>query len=89
MNNKAKKPTQQQTPPIVPIKTWFDLYNAALEFHMLKPYKILSEEDIFGVYDPYRKQMGYACITGALGVMIGIALYRGDQGYKLLRQTLD
>jgi hypothetical protein len=74
--------------PKVSQKTWKQLYDAAIRFYPLEPWKFMSEEDIFGVYDHEKKKMGYVCITGGLGAMIGLFVYRGDEGWAGYRRVL-
>ncbi len=62
------------------LKEWQKLYEAAIEFRKLEPWKWMHETDIFGVQNPETGEIGYCCIMGELGEMLAMAVYRGTEG---------
>ena len=66
--------------PQVSLKAWKDLYKFALRYRDLKPWGFLSDDAIFGVKDPITGQIGYCCVLGTLGEILGLCIYRGSEG---------
>lgn len=65
----------------VPLFTdWQALYNAALEFKEIAPWDWMSDLDIFGVKNPYDGEIGYCCVLGTLGEVLGLVVYLGTEG---------
>jgi len=74
--------------PQVSLKAWKDLYEIALRYRDLKPWDLLADEELFGVQDPITRQIGYCCVIGTLGEILGLCIYRGSEGlafYESLR----
>lgn len=41
----------------------------------------MDDDQVFGVYDRHTDTVGYCCIMGALGEVLGLAVYMGPDGY--------
>lgn len=67
--------------PKVALETWKDLCAAAVRFADRRLWDRLEDSSVFGVRDPVSGQMGYACVLGALGEMMALCVYRGDEGW--------
>jgi len=65
------KPTNEQ---------WAALYDAAAAFKQTAPWDWMADSDIFGVQDPETGKVGYCCILGALGQVLGLNVYLGAEG---------
>lgn len=72
--------------PEVALETWKDLYAAAVRFADRRLWDRLNDSSIFGVRDPVRGEMGYACVLGALGEMLALCVYRGAEGFEMHRR---
>lgn len=71
--------------PQVPLEKWHVLYEAFMVFAQKEPWKILSDNIPFAIYDPYTKEMGYACVLGELGTVKALCIYRGARGFLTYR----
>ncbi len=67
--------TQEPTP-----EEWRRLYEAAVAFRDLAPWRWMSDSDMFGVRNPEGKEIGYCCVLGMAGEVFGMVLYRGIRG---------
>jgi hypothetical protein len=77
--------------PIPSLNEWKKLYQAAIAFRKIEPWKRMSERDIFGVRNPKTGEIGYCCIMGELGEMLAIAVYNGTealQGYLKIQKGI-
>lgn len=77
-----------ERPPVdsyVPIES--ELYKAAFDFKGVKPWRKLTENDVFAVKFS-DGVVGYAAVTGNLGVEYGITLYIGDDGISCLNDII-
>jgi tetratricopeptide (TPR) repeat protein len=72
--------------PDVPLDVWRGLYAAADEFKALKPWEHFDDGMLFGIQDAAAVSMGYACVLGALGELMALAVYRGAEGFDLHRR---
>ncbi len=63
---------------------WRALYEAASKFFALKPWQWMDDIHLFGVYDQETQTVGYGCIMGALGEVLGLGMYPGARGYNEL-----
>jgi|GEM_PF-554184 len=68
---KERQPTSTQ---------WKALYKAAAEFREIEPWKWVKETDLFGVRNPRTDEIGYCCVMGELGQVLGMAVYLGTGG---------
>lgn len=59
-----------------------ELYDAALDFKKLKPWKWIYNSDIFGVLNPHTNIVGYCSVMGRLGENKGLAVYLGTEGLE-------
>ena len=68
------------------LKQWQALYKAAEEFKQAACWKWMDNSHIFGVENPFSKEIGYCCIMGNGGEMYGIAVYLGTRGFDSLME---
>ena len=68
-------------PPTVDLKIWGGLYDAALAYAQLRPWKILSDQDIFALRNPLMDETLYACTIGQEKTSYGLLLYQGEEGF--------
>lgn len=66
---------------------WRRLYEAVHQFKAVAPWQWMMDADLFGVRDPQTGQIGYCCILGNLGEMLGLCVYRGSAGLDVYHQT--
>lgn len=59
---------------------WRKLYEIAVKFRDLAPWRWMTDSDIFGVKDPETGKVGYCCVLGMAGEVFGMVLYRGTEG---------
>jgi hypothetical protein len=70
------------------LEEWKALYDAAIEFRKIEPWRWMKETDVFGVQNLRNEEVGYCCIMGELGEVLAMAVYLGTdglQGYKKIR----
>lgn len=72
--------------PAVPMDIWSNLYDAALRFKKLEPWKFMYDEDLFAMRDVGTGETGYGCVLGAAGEMFALCLYRGAEGFDAHRR---
>ncbi len=67
---------------------WSELVNAAKDFFAERPWELLLDDILFGVYDSLKGQILYCTVLGGLGEVLGLAVYSGVKGlnsyYELL-----
>ncbi|MDP3062522.1 MAG: SEC-C metal-binding domain-containing protein, partial [Chloroflexota bacterium] len=59
---------------------WARLYQAAVAFRDLAPWRWMEDDGLFGVTDPETGVVGYCCIMGALGEAFALGLFPGSEG---------
>ncbi|RPI36314.1 MAG: hypothetical protein EHM54_06035 [Nitrospiraceae bacterium] len=64
------------------IEEWKALYQAAKEFGEIKPWKWMTETDVFGVQNPVTGEVGYCCVMGELGEVLAMSVYLGTRGLQ-------
>lgn len=64
------------------IHDWENLYRAAIEFRQIEPWKWMDDSDLFGVQNPEDGEVGYCCVVGALGELLGLIVHLGTEGLK-------
>ena len=64
------------------LEEWKALYQAAKEFGEIKPWKWMTETDIFGVQNPLTGEVGYCCVMGELGEVLAMSVYLGTSGLQ-------
>jgi len=72
--------------PHVSLKAWKDLYESALRYRDLKPWGFLGDDALFGVKDPVTGHIGYCCVLGTLGEVLGLCIYRGSEGLNFYQR---
>jgi hypothetical protein len=58
-------------------KEWGRLYAAAGRVLMIAPWEWMLEDDVFGVRNPERNEIGFVSVMGAAEEHFGVALYQG------------
>lgn len=56
-----------------------------MAFAQKEPWKVLSDNIPFAIYDPYKQEMGYACVMGELSEVMALCVYRGARGFLTYR----
>jgi len=72
--------------PQVSLNAWKALYEIALRYRDLKPWGFLSDDALFGVKDLITGQIGYCCVLGTLGEVLGLCIYRGNEGLNFYQR---
>jgi hypothetical protein len=72
-----RAPTQEE---------WKDLYEAAKLFKQMAPWRWMVDADVFGIEDPETGEIGYCCVMGALGEVLGLVVYIGAEGLALFQE---
>ena len=72
--------------PKVSLDAWGPLYDAALAFRDLAPWRFLYDDQLFAVKDPLTGQTGYCCVLGTLGEVIALCVYRGSKGLEFYQR---
>ena len=66
------------------LKEWKKLYELAIKFEKLAPWKWMYDVDVFGVMDPKTKTIGYCSIMGNNKEFYGFGVYSGAEGFVSL-----
>jgi hypothetical protein len=78
-------PVEEDRPmntPQLSFDEWRRLYQAAIAFKQVAPWKWMTETDVFGVQNPESGQIGYGSIMGMLGEHLALAVYLGSEGLE-------
>ncbi|MBC7340396.1 MAG: hypothetical protein H5U04_11190 [Firmicutes bacterium] len=67
---------------------WKELLRAAEEFRLLAPWGWMDDSHVFGVRNPWTGEVGWCVVMGAAGLVRGLAVYRGEQGYGCYTLTV-
>jgi hypothetical protein len=85
MPPRPKRNVNVKIPPC-PLSIWKELFAAAGAFREIEPWRWMSDSDVFGVQNPADKQIGYCCVLGALGEVLGLVVYLGTEGLEQYRK---
>src|SRR2546428_3532096 len=67
------------------VEEWGRLYAAAGRVKEMAPWEWMMEDDVFGVRNPEREEIGFVSVMGAGGEHFAVALYQGvDALYDFL-----
>jgi hypothetical protein len=72
--------------PSCSLSVWKNLYDAALAFANIEPWGWMSDIDVFGVRNPEDGEIGYCCVLGELGEVLGLVVYLGTEGLEQHRK---
>jgi hypothetical protein len=67
-----KRPTTEE---------WRRLYAAAGRVKEMAPWKWMMEDDVFGVRNPERDEIGFVSVMGAAGEHFAVGLYQGIDAF--------
>lgn len=62
---------------------WKDLFQATKMFKELAPWEWMEDSKVFGIENPEDGKIGYCCVMGALGEVLGLLVYFGSEGLAL------
>jgi len=72
------------------LSEWRALYDAALKFRELAPWKWMTDDQLFAVRDPESQEVGYCSVLGELDEVYALSVYPGPQGlYTYLRMEAN
>ena len=71
------------------LQEWHALYEAAIDFWKIQPWRWVNDADIFGVKNPENGEIGYCCVVGALGEFLGLIVYLGTEGLESYRRIQE
>ncbi len=72
--------------PPCSLPVWKNLYDTALAFGNIEPWQWMSDIDVFGVQNPEDGEIGYCCVLGELGEVLGLVVYLGTEGLEQHRK---
>lgn len=76
-------------PPKIQRETWSNLLQSTAELYRLAPWKLMTDEEIFGVEIPESKEIYFVCIMGNAKQTYGICIYRGFDGFRFYNRLLS
>lgn len=68
---------------------WENLLLSAKQFHALKPWNAMADDDIFAVIDPDTQEILFCSVLGAGRETFGLAVYIGQEGLEALMDTIE
>ncbi len=72
--------------PPVPLELWRELYDAAVRFQLLAPWRWMDDDHRLGIDN--QNGLRLLCVMGKLGEVFGLAGYRGSGGANFLLRLL-
>ncbi|MBI4879881.1 MAG: hypothetical protein HY812_09525 [Planctomycetes bacterium] len=71
------------------IEEWRSLYEAARDYKQLGAWEWMTNSNLFGVRDPEGGEVGWCVVLGGGREVFGLGVHLGDDGFDLLRCTLQ
>lgn len=68
---------------------WSSLFHVADELKKLKPWQYLDDNHIFVVRHPETEELFFCSILGSSDIEYGLSIYRGIEGWNVLRDILN
>ncbi len=68
---------------------WKTLYDACIRFRKAACWEWMTEDDVFGIENPKTGEVGYCCIIGNLGQLLGFIIYMGTDGLESYKNMPD
>ena len=62
------------------------LYDLGADFYALRPWDVLSDQDLIMLEAPDTGEMCYCSVMGALGQVFSLQVYIGPEGYQLFKR---
>ncbi|MFC4557593.1 plasmid pRiA4b ORF-3 family protein [Virgibacillus kekensis] len=72
--------------PGVVYDPWEEVLLAAKEFHKLKPWEFMEDDQIFAIADPVLDEYYFCSVLGKAGEVFGLAIYPNREGYAILKE---
>jgi hypothetical protein len=63
------------------------LYDLGADFYALRPWDVLSDQDLIMLEVPDTGEMCYCSVMGALGQVFSLQVYIGPEGYQLFKRV--
>lgn len=82
INNKLKSNIHgtKSEPNNCTVDYWPATLQQAKEYHMIKPWNLMSDEQIFAIFDPESENYLFCSVIGRAGDMFGLTVYFGMEG---------
>ncbi len=68
----------------VTLEQWKRLYDAFLEYQKLAPWKWMLDSDVWAIQNPATGEMGFCCVLGRAGEVLGLCVYRGSEALECM-----
>ncbi len=68
---------------------WQELYQAAMKFRQISPWRWMGNEDLFAVENPDTGELGYCSILGNAKQEFGLGVFLGATGFKRYLEVMS